>query len=246
MPQVRRIQFPAAQLLAGFLLWQREHGSALDDRGVAYTMLHGLSHALMAEIALECGYPASALKERIYALWDPVRLDATGRFGILIYTATAGNQLFRQAPLQSKRNRATGSPCHRTSVSFVLGTKVTESARLVNSPRHFRSLQLRGELDFGSQSSFLCQCNEASGERQILHRQALRFEQGNLLGIGAAGGFAGDDVAQLDELAHVQSAFFHGWQQIAGLAQSRRHRIDCNQAHAPQRVLVDFLARQRI
>ena len=55
-------------------------------------MLHGLSHALMAEIALECGYPASALKERIYALWDPARFGATGRFGILIYTATAGNQ----------------------------------------------------------------------------------------------------------------------------------------------------------
>jgi hypothetical protein len=81
----------AAQLLAGFLLWQREHGSALDDRGIAYTMLHGLSHALMAEIALECGYPASSLKERIYALWDPARLGTTGRFGILIYTATAGN-----------------------------------------------------------------------------------------------------------------------------------------------------------
>jgi hypothetical protein len=55
-------------------------------------MLHGLSHALMAEIALDCGYPASALKERIYALWDPSRLGAPGLFGILIYTATAGNQ----------------------------------------------------------------------------------------------------------------------------------------------------------
>jgi hypothetical protein len=33
----------AAQLLAGFLLWKREHGSSLDDRGAAYTMLHGLS-----------------------------------------------------------------------------------------------------------------------------------------------------------------------------------------------------------
>lgn len=81
-----------AQLLAGFSLWQREQGSALDDPGIGYTMLHSLSHAMMAEIALECGYPASALKERIYALSDPSRLGATGRFGILIYTATAGNQ----------------------------------------------------------------------------------------------------------------------------------------------------------
>ena len=61
----------------------------LDGRSAAYTMQHGLSHALMAEIALECGYPASALKERIYALSDP---GQSGRFGILIYTATAGNQ----------------------------------------------------------------------------------------------------------------------------------------------------------
>jgi hypothetical protein len=49
-------------------------------------------HALMAEIALECGYTASALKERIYALWDSARCGATGRFAILTYTATAGNQ----------------------------------------------------------------------------------------------------------------------------------------------------------
>jgi Domain of unknown function (DUF1998) len=79
----------AGQLLAGMLLWQQEHGPGLGDHSAAYTMLHGLSHALMAEIALECGYPASALKERIYALSDP---GAGGRFGILIYTATAGNQ----------------------------------------------------------------------------------------------------------------------------------------------------------
>ena len=44
----------------------------------------------MSEIALDCGYPASSLKERVYALagMDP----AQGRFGILIYTATAGAQ----------------------------------------------------------------------------------------------------------------------------------------------------------
>ena len=79
----------AGQLLAGMLLWQQEHGPGLGDHSAAYTMLHGLSHALMAEIALECGYPASALKERIYALSDP---GADGRYGVLIYTATAGNQ----------------------------------------------------------------------------------------------------------------------------------------------------------
>jgi hypothetical protein len=82
----------AAQLLAGFDLWERQHQMRLDYPGVAYTMLHGLSHALMAEIALECGYPASALKERIYALSDRAGPGGTARYGILIYTATTGNQ----------------------------------------------------------------------------------------------------------------------------------------------------------
>ena len=46
----------AAQLLAGFDLWKRQHPTELEYPGVPYTTLHGLSHALMAEIALECGY----------------------------------------------------------------------------------------------------------------------------------------------------------------------------------------------
>jgi hypothetical protein len=44
----------------------------------------------MAEIALDCGYPASSLKERVYALCAAD--GAPERCGILIYTATAGAQ----------------------------------------------------------------------------------------------------------------------------------------------------------
>ena len=54
-------------------------------------LLHSLSHALMAEIALDCGYPASSLKERIYSLSGATG-GAPDRCGILIYTATAGAQ----------------------------------------------------------------------------------------------------------------------------------------------------------
>jgi hypothetical protein len=43
----------------------------------------------MSEMALDCGYPASSLKERVYASGD---MAAGSRFGILIYTATAGAQ----------------------------------------------------------------------------------------------------------------------------------------------------------
>jgi Domain of unknown function (DUF1998) len=57
-------------------------------RGIAYWALHSLSHAFMAELALECGYPLSSLKERIYSS-GPAQAQ---RFGILIYTSTAGGQ----------------------------------------------------------------------------------------------------------------------------------------------------------
>lgn len=56
--------------------------------GAAYWALHSLSHALMSELALECGYPISSLKERIYA----TGVGQSDRFGILIYTSTAGAQ----------------------------------------------------------------------------------------------------------------------------------------------------------
>jgi hypothetical protein len=45
----------------------------------------------MTEIALDCGYPATALKERIYALSQNAATDPI-RCGLLIYTATAGIQ----------------------------------------------------------------------------------------------------------------------------------------------------------
>jgi hypothetical protein len=44
-------------------------------------MLHSLAHLLITAISLECGYPASSLRERIYA--------APERYGILIYTGSS-------------------------------------------------------------------------------------------------------------------------------------------------------------
>ena len=57
-------------------------------RGASYWALHTMSHALMSELALECGYPISSLKERIYSSGA----GQADRFGILIYTSTAGAQ----------------------------------------------------------------------------------------------------------------------------------------------------------
>jgi hypothetical protein len=81
------------KLLAGYGHWcTRFTGKPPSYPGTAYILLHSLSHALMAEIALDCGYPASSLKERVYALSSSTSGGVPDRCGILIYTATAGAQ----------------------------------------------------------------------------------------------------------------------------------------------------------
>jgi hypothetical protein len=69
------------KLLAGFEFWKKEHeGSSWECPKIEYYLLHSLSHLLLTAISLECGYPASSIRERIYA--------APGRYGILIYTGS--------------------------------------------------------------------------------------------------------------------------------------------------------------
>lgn len=81
----------ALKLVDGHEKWKaKSRARHVQFPGLPYVMLHSLSHALMAEIAMECGYPASSLKERVYALRDPDTQDRFSRCGILIYTATAG------------------------------------------------------------------------------------------------------------------------------------------------------------
>jgi Domain of unknown function (DUF1998) len=43
-------------------------------------------------VALESGYPASAIKERAYAIRENANGEATPRLGILVYTASSGAQ----------------------------------------------------------------------------------------------------------------------------------------------------------
>ena len=50
--------------------------------GGPYVLLHTLSHLLMQSLSMRCGYPASSIRERIYA-------DVEGeRYGLLLYTAS--------------------------------------------------------------------------------------------------------------------------------------------------------------
>ena len=69
-------------------LWNRDHGlkpSEFDWPGEVYLMLHSLAHLLITSAALECGYGASAIKERIYSF------PGEG-YGILLYTSGSGSE----------------------------------------------------------------------------------------------------------------------------------------------------------
>lgn len=68
--------------------WNRDHGLKPDDfawPGEEYLMLHSLSHLLITTAALECGYGASAIKERIYSF------PGQG-YGMLLYTSGSGSE----------------------------------------------------------------------------------------------------------------------------------------------------------
>lgn len=76
-----------AMLLAGHEGWR--NARRLDPKkgysGIRYAMLHTFSHLLIRELALECGYNAASIRERVYS--D----DSAGQpmAGVLLYTAAA-------------------------------------------------------------------------------------------------------------------------------------------------------------
>jgi hypothetical protein len=74
-------------ILAGHRGWRnsRKLDPAEGYPGIRYAMLHTLSHLLIRELALECGYNAASIRERIYANTDGDHKHA----GILLYTAPA-------------------------------------------------------------------------------------------------------------------------------------------------------------
>ena len=71
----------AARLCAGFEAWGEEHPqSGRKFPAVQYYLLHTISHMLLTAVSLECGYPASSIRERVYAL--------EAGYGILLYTGS--------------------------------------------------------------------------------------------------------------------------------------------------------------
>lgn len=76
-------------LRVGHRLWRGQRGLPPDDGwpGMRYILLHSFAHALIREFALECGYSAAGIRERVYA-----RGDEAPMAGILLYTAAPDSE----------------------------------------------------------------------------------------------------------------------------------------------------------
>jgi hypothetical protein len=73
---IRRLE----ALAAGHERWTKERKVKRPFPGGPYVLLHTLSHLLIQSVSMRCGYPASSIRERIYAERE--------RFGILLYTGS--------------------------------------------------------------------------------------------------------------------------------------------------------------
>jgi hypothetical protein len=81
-----KVQGRGRQLESGFNAWVTEHqGTHRRFPGLPYILLHSFSHLLITAVSLECGYPASSIRERIYAL------PSIG-YGVLLYTGTSDSE----------------------------------------------------------------------------------------------------------------------------------------------------------
>jgi len=58
--------------------------------GIRYMLIHSFSHALMRQLAIECGYNAASLRERLYS--KPVSDEDGPQAGLLIYTAAPDSE----------------------------------------------------------------------------------------------------------------------------------------------------------
>lgn len=76
----REVQERGTALLRGFQTWQKQHRDGSDFPGLDYVLLHSLSHLLITTVALECGYGATSIRERVYV--------GGGGYGILLFTGS--------------------------------------------------------------------------------------------------------------------------------------------------------------
>jgi hypothetical protein len=80
------------QFLEAHRQWRKARGLPPDQHfpGIGYVLIHSLSHALMRQLSVECGYTAASIRERIY--WPGVDGITQEMAGLLIYTAAPDSE----------------------------------------------------------------------------------------------------------------------------------------------------------
>jgi hypothetical protein len=74
------------EFIQGLAAWTNTHpGARPTPPSLPYIFLHSLSHLLINAVSLECGYGASSIRERIYAI------DGVG-YGILLHTGSPDSE----------------------------------------------------------------------------------------------------------------------------------------------------------
>lgn len=83
------VKLRSAAMAAKHAAWERDRRRIPSPfPGARFVLLHTMAHALIRQISLDCGYPASSIRERIYSSTDPGREMA----GVLIYTASPDSE----------------------------------------------------------------------------------------------------------------------------------------------------------
>jgi hypothetical protein len=89
-PEVKQLE---QEFLRSHKVWRalrKQNPPEAGFPGIRFVLLHSLSHALMRQIALECGYTAASVRERLYC--RSVGEDHGPTAGILIYTAASDSE----------------------------------------------------------------------------------------------------------------------------------------------------------
>jgi hypothetical protein len=82
-PAVREMAFQHGQAQRS---WSQARGLEFTDaRPARYLLLHSLSHLVIRQLSLDCGYASTSLRERIYS----ADADDNPMAGVLVYTATS-------------------------------------------------------------------------------------------------------------------------------------------------------------
>ena len=87
------VQQRATEMFQAHRNWRRRRGITPTDAefpGIRYVLIHSFSHAIMRQLALECGYTSASIRERIYSR-NPE--EPSGPMaGVLIYTGAPDSE----------------------------------------------------------------------------------------------------------------------------------------------------------